>query len=45
MKTKKNFDGYVIPSEYLSNIQGGMNSRVAFVCPDCGEGSRIGTGH
>lgn len=44
MKTKSNFDGYVIPNEYLPKIQGGMNSGVAFVCPDCGESSRIGTG-
>ncbi len=44
MKTKSEFKGYVIPNDYLSKIQGGMNSGVAFVCPDCGESSRIATG-
>ena len=44
MKTKSEFKGFVIPNDYLSKIQGGMNSGVAFVCPDCGESSRIATG-
>lgn len=26
MKTKSEFKGYVIPNDYLSKIQGGMNS-------------------
>ena len=41
MKPERNFDGYVIPNEYLSKIQGGMDSGIAFVCPLCSEGVNL----